>query len=346
MPPQHSTIAQRQEPGIDVQALATLIARTQTQDGEIPWWPGGKTDPWDHVEAAMGLTIGGKWSPARKAFGWLAQRQLAHGGWYAAYENGRVTDDTQETHHAAYMAVGLYHYYLVTGDHEFVRHLWPTLEAAVTFAIQWQAPGGEVYWALNGRGQYDPMALLAGSSSICLSLKCALALARIAGQQRPAWHAALVRLKAAIQTKPQHFNMTKARFSMDWFYPILAGALTGPAAQERVDAHWKKFVIQDMGVRCVSDQPWVTLAESAELVLALAAMDNDVLAHIVFNWISGRTFDDGTFLCGFTYPDMVIWPEEKISWTNAVVLMAADALYDLTPAGKLFNHRYWESKGL
>jgi hypothetical protein len=31
-----------------------------------------------------------------------------------------------------------------------------------------------------------------------------------------------------------------------------------------------------------------------------------------------------------------------MAWTNAVVLMAADALYDLTPAGKIFNHRFWE----
>jgi hypothetical protein len=38
----------------------------------------------------------------------------------------------------------------------------------------------------------------------------------------------------------------------------------------------------------------------------------------------------------------VIWPGEKISWTNAVVLMAADALYSLTPASKLFNHNAWD----
>ena len=42
------------------------------------------------------------------------------------------------------------------------------------------------------------------------------------------------------------------------------------------------------------------------------------------------------------YTPMVVWPEEKISWTNAVALMAADALYDLTPAGNLFTHDSWE----
>lgn len=138
--------------------------------------------------------------------------------------------------------------------------------------------------------------------------------------------------------------MTKSRFSMDWFYPILGGAVTGAAAQRRIDKFWKKFVIQNMGVRCVADQPWVTIAESCELVIALAAMGNSLLAGIVFSWICDRTFDDHTFWCGFTFPDMVLWPEEKITWTNAVVLMAADALYDLTPAGRLFSHEYWKNE--
>ena len=36
------------------------IARTQTSDGAIPWFDGGAMDPWDHIESAMGLTVGGR----------------------------------------------------------------------------------------------------------------------------------------------------------------------------------------------------------------------------------------------------------------------------------------------
>jgi hypothetical protein len=79
------------------------------------------------------------------------------------------------------------------------------------------------------------------------------------------------------------------------------------------------------------------------LVLALAAMGNTTQARIVFNWIQDKKFEDGSYWCGYTHPDMVIWPEEKITWTNAVVLMAADILYDLTPASRLFSHSFWES---
>ena len=43
-------------------------------------------------------------------------------------------------------------------------------------------------------------------------------------------------------------------------------------------------------------------------------------------------------------PDQTVWPEDKIAWTNAVVLMAFDALENLTPAANLFSHRYWEQE--
>ena len=83
---------------------------------------------------------------------------------------------------------------------------------------------------------------------------------------------------------------------------------------------------------------YVTIAETAELVLALTAWGNFALAEIVFGWMGGKQFDDQTFWCGYTYPDMIVWPEEKVSWTNAVVLMAADALYGLSRGHTLFYH--------
>ena len=45
-------------------------------------------------------------------------------------------------------------------------------------------------------------------------------------------------------------------------------------------------------------------------------------------------------------PDLVIWPEDKITWTNAAALIAADAIYNLTPASALFSHQFWMTAGL
>ena len=40
---------------------AEYISGVQDPDGSIPWFKGGYTDPWDHVESAMGLSICGKY---------------------------------------------------------------------------------------------------------------------------------------------------------------------------------------------------------------------------------------------------------------------------------------------
>ena len=128
---------------------------------------------------------------------------------------------------------------------------------------------------------------------------------------------------------------------MDWFYPILSGVITGHGAHRRIEKLWGKFVINGQGVRCVSNRPWITVAETCELTLALSAMGNLSLSETVFNWIQNRTNKDGSYWCGFTCPDMTIWPKYKSTWTNAAVMIAADAIYNLTPASQLFSHRFW-----
>lgn len=329
---------------IDIDTVASLIVDTQKDSGEIPWCKGAKTDPWDHVESAMGLGIGGYFKEARKAFEWMAGIQLADGSWYASYQDGVPEDKTRDANMTSYIAVGLFHYYLVTADTAFLKKMWPTIKAAIDFALSLQAPGGEIYWAVSPQGKIDSVALLTGSSSVYMSIKCALAVAERIGCEMPAWRQGLLKLQHAIRHSPRSFDMTKSRYSMDWFYPVLSGALEAEKAQERIEKDWGKFVIKDQGVRCVSDRPWVTVAETCELTLALAAMGNLGLAETVFNWIRNKTNADGTYWCGFTCPDMTIWPEDKSTWTNAVVLIAADAVYDLTPASRLFRHKFWNAQ--
>jgi hypothetical protein len=330
---------------INIGAIASSIVRTQNKSGEIPWHEGGKTDPWDMVESIMGLTIGGYIDEARNGFNWLQEMQLSDGSWYAAYRNGEPEDKTHDTNMSSYIAVGVFHHYLITGDASFLERMWPTVRGGIDFALNLQAEGGEIYWAKSPDGNVDPMALLTGSSSVFMSLKCALEIARRLGLRMPHWETGFYKLGHSILNRPHVYNISKSRFSMDWFYPILAGAIKGDKAQKRIDKYWKKYVIEDQGIRCVADQPWVTVAETAEFILTLAALGNQGLARIIFNWIHDRRYDDGSYWCGFTFPDMVIWPEDRLTWTNAVILMAADALYNLTPAGQLFNHKSWRSTG-
>ena len=331
---------------IDMDDICNVILNAQLPSGEIPWCEGQKTDPWDHVETAMGLSVGGYLPQARRAYEWMAQNQNEDGSWFSAYMKGVPEDKTRDANMSCYIAVGVFHHYLITGDLSFLDRMWQTVSAGIDFALGLQAPDGEIYWAISPKGKVDPMALLTGSSSIYMSLKCALAIAKTLGHKMPAWHFALNRLGDAIRNKPHLYNVTKSRFSMYWFYPILAGVLTGADAQARIDKYWKKYIIEERGVRCVHDEPWVTIAESSELTIALAAMGNFELAKIVFSWIVDRRYDDGSYWCGFTCPDIIVWPEDKITWTNAVALMAADAIYSLTPAGQIFSHEFWENMGL
>jgi hypothetical protein len=327
---------------IEIDAMAAFIKRVQKMNGEIPWSPDGKTDPWDHIESAMGLSMAGCRPEAERAYLWLVENQQEDGSWCAAYRDGRPEDRTRDTNMSTYIAVGAFHHYLMTEDRNFLREIWPALKAGIDFAVQMQANSGEIYWAKNEAGVVDPMALLTGCSSIFMSLKCSLAVARLLGKKKPAWERALAKLGHAIRHRPNLFNMIKSRFSMDWYYPVLCGAITGAAAMKRMEKHWEKFVVPEWGVRCVSDRPWVTMAETSELVLALEAIGDYTQAELVFNWLHDKKFDDGSYWMGVTFPDRVIWPEEKTTWTAAAVLLAYDALMDLTPAAGLFRHDFWE----
>ncbi|HQL01272.1 MAG TPA: hypothetical protein PK090_10905 [Smithellaceae bacterium] len=329
---------------VDLDSAARFVASLQKASGEIPWSAGGKTDPWDHVESAMGLSVAGYVDEAGRAYRWLAAEQLPDGSWWSETQNGEILNATKETNFAAYMAVGVYHHFLITQDHSFLIEMWPAVSRGIQYAITLQAPDGEVYWARNREGVVDKMALLTGCSSIYMSIKCALAIAEELGHKRPSWHKAMERLGTAIRMRPDLFNMMKSRFSMDWYYPVLCGAVTGEEARQRINHHWDKFVVPDWGVRCVSDRPWVTMAETSELILSLAAMEDFTRAKTIFSWLSDKRYDDGAYWMGVTFPDTVIWPEEKTGWTAAAVILAWDAISGLSPASKLFSHRYWRER--
>ena len=329
---------------VDVAKIAEFIVAMQKESGEIPWSVGGKTDPWDHIESAMGMSIAGFYAEAERAYQWLANNQLADGSWWSETKDGKIINSTKETNFAAYIAVGVFHHYLITKNIEFLNYMWNSVSRGIQYAINLQAPDGEIYWARNSAGIIDKMSLLTGCSSIYMSIKCALAIAELLGKKRPSWLKAKESLGEAIKNRPDLFNMIKSRYSMDWYYPVLCGAVSGEEAKKRIDHLWDKFVVPDWGVRCVNDRPWITVAETSELILTLAAIEDYSRAKAIFSWLGDKRFADGSYWMGVTFPDGIIWPEEKTSWTAAAVLMAWDAINGVTPAGKLFNHQYWQKR--
>ena len=217
---------------ISIEKIASFIASIQKENGEIPWSAGGKTDPWDHVESAMGLSVGGFYTEARRAYEWLANSQLPDGSWWSETLDGKIINSIKESNFSSYVAVGAFHHYLITRDIQFLKKMWDTVSQGIQYAINLQAPDGEIYWARNKNGAIDKMALLTGSSSIYMSIKCALAIADILGKKRLRWRKAMDKLGLAIKNRPDLFNMIKSRYSMDWYYPVLCGAITGEEAKK------------------------------------------------------------------------------------------------------------------
>jgi len=323
----------------DLQLMAEFIAQVQKSDGEIPWSNGGKTDPWDHVESAMGLTVGGYIREARKAYEWSAKTQMEDGSWWSYYEEGKQQKDAyKDTNMTAYIAVGVLHYFIATGDYPFLCSMWTPVQKAIDYAISMQGESGEMFWAKRKDNSISKRALLTGSSSIYMSLICALKIASLLDQEKPDWAASSILLRNAITEKPELFDNSKSRFSMDWYYPVLSGALTGQDAAQRIDKEWNKFVEPGWGVLCVSDQPWATMAETAELVITLGAMGEMKKAGTIFSMLMDKQYGDGSFWTGVTIPGSEIYTTEKTTWTSAAVLLAADILYHLSPASRFFDH--------
>ncbi len=322
----------------DVQVAATsaAIVDWQLDSGMIPWFPGGHADPWNHVEAAMALAIAGFRAEAELAYTWLADLQRPDGAWHQYYLADRVEQDKLDANVCAYVAAGIWHHWLLFEDRAHLEKHWPMVERAIDFVLDLQTPRGEILWARHADGTPWSFALLTGSSSIFHSLRCAIAIAESLGHDRPDWELSAERLGSVIAHEPNAFA-PKHRWAMDWYYPVLSGAVTGDAALERIDARWDTFVMEGRGIRCVSDRPWVTVAETCECAIACAAMGDLDRAHQLFAWAQQYRVEGGRYWTGTVYPDETHFPaDEQSTYTAAAVVLAADALARPTRASLLF----------
>lgn len=320
-----------------VASTADWIASVQLPNGMIPWFHGGHSDPWNHVEAAMALVLAGRRFEAEEAFDWLACTQLEDGSWCRYYLADGVEDPRRDPNVCAYVATGIWWHYLLTDDIGLLETMWPVIESAIEFALRLQQPGGEILWSMDPDGCAGRYALLTSTASIHHSLRTAVAAAEHLGFERPEWELAADRIVEAIVHRPESFA-PKRRWAMDWYYPVLCGALSGPAAARHLESRWEEFVLEGVGVRCVSDQQWVTAAETAECAMALDAAGLTGRASHLLDLTEHLRDDDGAYWTGCVHPQCVRYPGgERTTYTAAAVLLADHAIYGTGPSAGVFR---------
>ena len=320
----------------DVAATAAAIARAQEPDGAVPWTPGGHTDVWNHVEAAMALLVGGEVDAAHRAYDWCLATQRADGSWPMRLVAGVVDDASGETNMSAYLAVGVWHHWLVRHDEPFVRRTWDAVRRGLDFVVSLQLPFGGIAWSREPGGHLNAEALLAGSSSIFHAFTAGVALADLVSEPQPEWELVAGRLGHALREHRDLF-LDKSTFSMDWYYPVLGGAVRGAAGLALVESRWDSFVVPGLGIRCVDTNPWVTGAETSELALALDALGDRDRALALLGDVQHLRHDDGSYWTGYVWPDRVRWPGEQTTYTAAAVVLAVDALSSTTPGSDIFR---------
>jgi hypothetical protein len=316
---------------------AAAIAAMQEPWGAVPWTVGEHVDIWNHVEAAMAMLVGGQVAAAERAYAWVPTLQRADGSWPMKIVDGKPDDERGEVNMSAYFAVGVWHHWLVRRDIDFVQRYWPSVRAGLDFVVSLQQPFGGIQWTPE-----DDFCLLTGNSSIYHSLRAGVALADLMDDPQPEWELAGGRLGHAVRHHRADFA-DKSTYSMDWYYPVLGGAVRDQHARDLLSARWGDFVVPGLGIHCVDTNPWVTGAETCELAMALDVIGETERARTLVSDMQHLREDDGRYWTGWVYDDPtranpdgeprnVHWPVEHTTYTAAAVLLAVDAL------GETYGH--------
>jgi hypothetical protein len=210
------------------------------------------------------------------------------------------------------------------------------MEVGVDNVLILQRADGSVAWARDEGGTAWPGALLTSSSCIFMALTCALRVAEVLGKERREWGGARQMLGLALTRDPVAFE-SRDRYAMDWYYPVLSGAVRGGEAVRRLRGSWHRFVVPGWGSLCVVDRPWVTAGETAELILSCDAVGLEREARLLWEWVARLRAPDGLYWTGRNHPRGEVWPHEKTTWSAGSVLLAADALFGSGPTSRFFR---------
>ncbi len=321
--------------------IAQSIKKNQFDSGAIPSNTDLSHDPWDHIEAIMGLNFLNDKESSDLAFKWLKNNQNKDGSWYSKYSNNDPIEFNKPTHFGPYISVAALHYYKIFSDKDKLFELWETISTAIDFSINLQNSNGTIPWSLDENNQIENDFLLTGSSSILKSLECAIAIAKILDlDSKTKWIKAYEMLASAVRNPKGLFDKTidRSRFSMDSYYPIISGALSNSEKEKYIKKIYKDFYIEGLGIKCVIEEPWVTVAETSEFIVSLVISNKIEEAKKILAEVMNISDSNHIPFMGWQYEQNIFWPEEKPSWTSAALILAADAIFDFSSGSDIFKN--------
>ena len=321
--------------------LGNYIKSIQLESGAIPSNKDGSHDPWDHIESIMGLNFANQKESSKLAFEWLIKNQNNDGSWFSKYNDSHPLEKNKSTHFGPYISVAALHFYKIFEDKEFLEYLWPNIKLALKFSLSLQIPNGTIPWSIDEGGKIEEDYLLTGSSSILKSIECGIAISKLLNDKENIsnWTQSHKSLSNAIRNPIGKFDLLqdRKRFSMDWYYPILSGCLNDKERDYYIDKVFNDFYVKDIGVKCVIEEPWITVAETCEFIIALMISNRDEDAKKLLLDVLNICDKNYIPYMGWQYEENIFWPKERPSWTSAAAILAADTILDFSKASDLFK---------
>tara|TARA_Y100000748_G_C15473338_1_gene479699 strand:+ start:200 stop:1246 length:1047 start_codon:yes stop_codon:yes gene_type:complete len=320
--------------------IAKSIKTNQLDSGAIPSNADLSHDPWDHIEAIMGLNFLRDKESSDLALKWLKNNQNKDGSWYAKYSNNDPIELNKPTHFGPYISVAALHYFKIFSDKDKLFELWETIKSAIDFSIDLQNSNGTIPWSIDKNNEIENDFLLTGSSSILKSLECAIAISKILDlDSNEKWTKAYESLAYAVRNPEGLFDKKtdRSRFSMDSYYPIISGVLLDYEKEKYIKKIFKDFYVEGMGVKCVVDEPWVTVAETSEFIISLVISNELEEAKKILVEVMNISDSNDIPYMGWQYVENIFWPEEKPSWTAAALILAADSIFDFSPGSDILK---------
>lgn len=317
------------------------IAKVQLSSGLIPWYEGGHIDPWNHIEAAIALSIANESERAQKAFDALVGLQNSDGSFCHYYLAKGVKEPNRDPNVISYIALGLLALSSYIDGFEIERY-FDSVQRAIDYTLSVQRNDGGFPMIVTPEGRSHKKSLLAASCSILVSLNAANCLASQIDIEIPEWKQAEADLEEYL-TQSRENLADKSDWAMDWYYPSFTSVTQNTSSvnfgsQHVLIGNYDSFIDSELGVRCISSRPWHTAAETSEAAIAFSLQGLDDIARALLVTTGRFRGEDGSYSTGIIDPVGVSFPFGEVSTYSAAAVLIADSVIKTRHIGSFPGH--------